>query len=259
MITRLLDGAILLAVLTQAVSLTDLFLSAKQKKRIEGWCDEITLRLSYLKTIEWLQRWLTASRRANVAGVLFWVVGAVAILAPPALILYALFADGFWLAVGLAVLYLILQGWSWGIVSKVFESVSTKVFDILGKIRGIWRFILVYISFMLSGAVIVILAGIVLGSIIEFLGWDERDPPFYFRYALFYVGNLYVGLIVTWVLLFIDGLFTLIGAALVWVASLLVAVARGFMWRVAGYPKGPLAALTLVAGSILAIIRFATK
>lgn len=183
------------------------------------------------------------------------------ILAPPGVILYVMLSsDGFtWLAVGLAVVLIIAQCWSWGIVAKVFEAVGEKVFGVLARIRGIGRFVITYVGFMVSGAVIIVLAGFVLAWIIEVFGWDQKEPPFYLRYALFYVGNLFVGLIVTWFLLFIDGLFTLLGAAIVWVASLVVAIARGFMWKVAGYPKGPLAALTLFVGCILAVIRFAMK
>jgi hypothetical protein len=76
---------------------------------------------------------------------------------------------------------------------------------------------------------------------------------------LFYVGNFYTGLVVTWVLLFVDGLITLIIATLLWPARLLVILGRWFMWRVSSYPKGPVAALTAVVGTILAVVRFTIK
>lgn len=68
------------------VSLSDFIISPKLKKRIEQFIDEITLRLDYTKTIDWLQKWLRTSRRISIAkgfvrvSNLVWVVGMIAYL-----------------------------------------------------------------------------------------------------------------------------------------------------------------------------------
>jgi hypothetical protein len=107
---RILEGAFLLAVITQAVSLTDFFLLPAQKKRLEGWVDEITLRLSFINTAGLLQRWLRASRRAQIGVILFGILTCAAIFIPPVWVGIMIFSDGFsWIGLGLVLLTFVLQ------------------------------------------------------------------------------------------------------------------------------------------------------
>ena len=255
LLSRTLDGAILLTVLTQILSLTDFFLLPAQKKRFEDWCNNITSRLSFVNTATWLQRWICTSRRAQIGKILFWFVSIAAILGVPILMTTDLFSAGFnWWAVGSMYSFFVLQCFAWVTVARVFDKLGTELFGALSRIQTTSAFVYRYLLIATAGFAVIALTGAVFYWIGRLLGNNVFSVL-----ALFYAGSVYIGLIVTWLLFFLDGLITLLIAILVWPARLFVILAQWFMRRVSSYPKGPLAALTAIVAAVLAVVRFIIK
>jgi hypothetical protein len=105
LLAHILDAAIFLAVLTQAVSLADFILLPPQKERLEAWCKDLTRRLDVINTASFLQKWLLASRRVQIGTILFCIFSIVAVLGPAIYLGFVVFSHGFsWPGVGLIVL-----------------------------------------------------------------------------------------------------------------------------------------------------------
>lgn len=255
LLSRTLEGAILLAVLTQIVSLTDFLLLPAQKQRFEDWCNDITKRLSFVNTATWFQRWISTSRRAQIWKTLFWLVSIAAILWVPTLMTIHLFTVGFnWWAVGEIYTIFIAESFVWAAVATVFGKLGTKLFGALSRNQTTSTFVYRYLLIATAGFAVIALTGVAFYWISGLLGNN-----LFSKGASSYALIVYVGVIVTWVLFFLDGLITLLIAILLWPARLFVILARWFMLRVSSYPKGPLAALTTIVGAVLAVVRFTIK
>jgi hypothetical protein len=63
---HLLDIVLTIVGLIISVSFIDLILLPEQKKRFEGWIDDVTLKLEFVVTADWFSRWLRRSIRANI-------------------------------------------------------------------------------------------------------------------------------------------------------------------------------------------------
>lgn len=248
-VKRILDVAILVAVVAQAISLTDFLLLPSQKKRVESWCEDVTLRLEFLNTAGFLQRWLLASRRARIGEWIFKVITATAIWGPTIYVGYIEFSDGFqWKDVGLVILTNISQGIWWLLTLASFSTIGSGVFNYLDTQQTVTKFVLAYVA--MAGGLLCFIVG--AGALIY---WQRHliEAGGFLGFAI--AGNLYIALIVTWLVIFLDGVVTLVIAASIWPLRLLIVAARWFMWRVSSYPKGPLAALIACTGVGLAIVR----
>jgi hypothetical protein len=253
-LSHLLNSAILLAILAQTVSLGDLILLPEQKKRLEQWCDGLTLKLDVINTAGFLRRWLRASRRAQMAEIFFGIVATIAVLSPAVVMGFWVYpSEGFLFAIGLAFLVIVLQGWAWSLAYKVFNGIGKQVIRELSLVDSIPGFLMLYLILAALGLLVIAgLGWLVLWSIPRLLG------TIWFMVLKFSL-NFYIGLIVTWIAIFLDGVITLTVAMLIWPFRLVIVIARAFMWRVSSYPKGPLAALILFVGAFLTVIRFSVK
>jgi hypothetical protein len=254
-LTHVLDFAILLFILNQIVSLADLIILPEQKKRIDQWCEDVTLRLNYVRAIEWYQRWLRATRRAHIAELLFILSGLVVYVVAIGGLALEVRNNFDWESMGLLVLASvgILAGWSF--VSKIFFAISRPVLNILSKASSFIEFIITYALFMAVGLFVVFIG-------IWFLyitGYSDALAGNRASTTVHIVGLFVFALVATWVLIFADGIVTLVGVCFVWLAHVGVVTARAIMWRVARYPKGPFAALTLIAVVFLGIARVAVS
>jgi hypothetical protein len=182
---------------------------------------------------------------------LFGIFTLAAIVGPPVAVGIWAFSDGFdWLGVGLVLGALFLQvlGWIWS--SKVFDHVGEFVFKRLAQTQTLKAFIRVYLLFAIGGLVLVVAVGAVAYWLSGFFTYGS----FWFR-AFQFTMNLYVGLVVTWIVMFLDGVLTLIVAALILPLRLLIAFAQWFMGCVSRYARGPLAALATVFIALLTVLK----
>jgi hypothetical protein len=254
-LTFVLDVAIVIAALTQAVSLADLILLPRQKARFETWIDGVTIWLDDLKTASFHQRWLRASRHAKLGEILFGCVTFIAVIGVPGYLAYLIFKSGFtWRGLVLVFGLFVIQAWCWAQSIKVFEFIGEEVFIALAGAKNMRAFVFAFLALALVGLVAVLGIGAVFYWALSYIEFGS-----FWHRVLQFLGNFYVGLVVTWVIVILDGAITLSIAAFVWPLRFAIATGRWFMWRVSSYPKGPLAALILFFGAVLAVARVAIE
>jgi hypothetical protein len=256
--SRFVNLAIDLGALTIFLSLIDLLLRPDQRKRIENVIDSITLRLDYTKTIDWLQRWLQTSRRAEIAGAvlaLITALGAVAIVALGIILLclagiHGALRETFWEILVATFAAFCLWLFQWWVVSRVYERIGRPILKGLADAESYSDLVVGYLFVTFGGAICIGLCLLffywVFGSALEF-----EKLSFLGKIS----ANWIFGLTVTWLLLIVDGIVTLFVAPLIFVARLAVDSARWLMWRISQYPRGPLAATLIVVSAILAALK----
>jgi hypothetical protein len=129
-------------------------------------------------------------------------------------------------------------GWNW--IAKIYEGVSKHILKEMSEIDGVTEFVSAYLGYLLLGLVGL---AIVSGAFYLWLIFVDYDNSKTLITMTKFIGNIVLWLYITWIMLFADGLITLIGAALVALARLGVIFSRAVMWRISRYPKGPLAGL----------------
>jgi hypothetical protein len=240
---HLIDTAFVLTVITQLVSLSDLILLPEQKRSIERLCDDLTLRLDFLKTIEWLRQWLRTARRAQIVILLFRPIQWLTVVGAVAAMVWAI-RDSGWLS-GLLFGILCLWtgvGFAIGILPRVWKEWGQPVVNWLSTHETVFGLFFAY-------GVVVTLGG-ALAALTVFLWKSGEEMSLNTGYVLF----LMSGAVIVWFLIVIDGIVTLSGAVVVLLGQLTVAVARSIMWRISRFPKGPVAAFTTAMLALLAIL-----
>jgi len=252
---RLLDWTVATALAGAVAALLEFVLPKHIQDRFNAWCNRITAQLNQIRAAEFLRRWLRTSRRAHLGHVLFGIFTLAAIVGPPVAVGIWAFSDGFdWLGVGLVlgVLFLQVLGWSWS--SKVFDLVGEFVFRRLAETQTLKAFVRAYLSFAVGGLALVV----AVGAVTYWLSGFFTYRSFWFR-AFQFTTNFYVGLVATWIVMFLDGVLTLIVAALILPVQLLTAFAQWFMGRVSAYSRGPLVALATVFVALLSVLKAVMK
>jgi hypothetical protein len=234
------------------VSLADFVLTPKKKKTIETFIDNITLRLDYTKTLDWLQRWLKASRRASIATAFFVIISVAAALAVLIALEWLLWDETpWWMLIGIGIYVTI--GWlmQWGWVAKAYEKVGVPIIEALATADSYSSLIGDYLAVIFGGALVLGLCVLLLYGIASVT--EHWWSPIKFVIGL--GGNFVLGLVLCWLGIILDGIATMIGALIVLVLRSIVDAARWLMWRISSYPKGPLTATLTLIGAILAIIK----
>jgi len=143
---------------------------------------------------------------------------------------------------------------------RVSRRNSTKVFDRLGafvfleQTQTFEAFVRTYVAFALGGVGLIAVTGAVAYWLSGFFTYGS----FGFRVFQFSM-NFYVGLVVTWIVMFLDGVLTLAVAVLIAPLRGLIAAARWFMRCVSAYSRGPLAALITVFVALLGVLKAVMK
>jgi hypothetical protein len=278
-LSHVLNPGIALAILAQIVSLTDLFLLPEQKKSVEAWCDEITLRLDYARPVEWLHSWHRTSRRAAIAQVTFWLLFLSFSLTP---LIIQLWRDSSLTSVVGLVFNLTLVNMIAGGLLRPFFRLNNFLSNKLVSTSNLAEFTIMFVLFTTFGAMVLAggylsfrrVTGInilheyssyILNAHMPGFNAHMPSPPKNPRVAFDFIFVLptwpglalfcLTGMFDVWFSLFIDGIITLCGASVIWMARAMLVVARSIMWRVALYPKGPLAALMLIVGGLFAIAK----
>lgn len=233
------------------VSLSDFIISPKAKKRLEEFIDELTLRLDYTKTIDWLQNWLRTTRRMSIA------MGVSRVLS-------ILFLAAFVFYVEMLIPSFLPEGWKrlLRICLLVFFAVSyykskkklkldPKIFKWLAEATSYPMLIKRYFAVMIAG-----------GGVLIFMSFMSA---FYLRGGLASLNNVnplafwvvyFTALLwIYWIALIADGTITLIVAVGIFIARYSIEGSKWLMWRISTYPKGPLTATLTLAGASLAILK----
>jgi hypothetical protein len=248
---RLLDLAVAVALVGAAAPLLEIFLPKPIRDRINAACYRLTDRLHDIRPAEFLQRWLRTSRRAHLGHVLFGIFTLIAIVAPPVVVGIWAFSDGFdWRSVELVLLVLFVQVLGWSQSTKVFDRIGSFVSKRLEQTQTLDSFLRTYVVFAMGGVVLIAATGVVAYWLRGFFTYGS----FGFRVFQFAM-NFYVGLVVTWIVMFLDGVLTLAVAALIVPLRALIAAARWFMRCVSAYSRGPLAALVTVFVTLLSALK----
>jgi len=234
------------------ISLSDFIISKERKKRIEEAIDTITLRLDYTKTLDWLQRWLKASRRAELADGIFALISGVLGIGIFILIVWVLWDDGpWWLSIICGIVGLMIWAWQWGYVEKGYKAFAPDIIKSLANANSYMELVVEYFWIILLGSLLLALCFAILIGVGYFVeGWGSFS-----RYLVGMGGNFTLGMAICWFCVIIDGVVTMFGALIVLVLRSLVDAARWIMWRISSYPKGPLAGVLTLVGAILAVVK----
>jgi hypothetical protein len=136
------------------------------------------------------------------------------------------------------------------------------MFSLLNTAENITQFTAYYLIMMILGMIIIGIIWVMFKEINTYLGINGAYVIYHgdieaYRILLLWRAEITVlfGVFLIWSILFLDGLFTLLGALLVQASRIVVYASRAVMWRIASYPKGPLAAVVLIFGFFLGIAR----
>src|SRR5580700_6122281 len=69
-----IDACLVLAIVAQTISLTDLFLTPEQKALVSRTVDDLTLRIEYARANRWFSAWTTSRARYLIATCSSYVV-----------------------------------------------------------------------------------------------------------------------------------------------------------------------------------------
>ena len=239
------------------ISLVDFILSPKQKKRIENFIDNITLLLDYTKTLDWLQRWLKASRRASIAAVFFGIVSVLLAIGTLIAVEWIMWSDSpWWELVGVGIFTLVAWSWQWEFVVKAYKHIGEPIIEDLATNTSYGSLIGGYIVVVFGGA-----AFLGIGALLLYIVADiAADWSFTIRFWIGLAGNFVLGMFLCWLGIIVDGIATMIGALIVFLLRVVVDAARWLMWRVSTYPKGPLTAtLTLIGAGLMVVKMLQSK
>jgi hypothetical protein len=234
------------------VSLSDFFFKPEQKKRIDIFIDGITLHLDYTRTLDWLQRWLRASRRTSIAAIVYAIITILLALVLLIVVEAAFWESApWWELIVIGVVTLVVWLWQWSYVEKAYESVGVPIIDWLAESKSYGALIRGYLIVTIGGAMILAL------SMAALIGLAELTENWWgiVRPMIGLAGNFVLGMILCWIGIIIDGIATILGACIVFILRTLVDAARWTMWRISSYPKGALTATLTLIAAVLAVAR----
>jgi hypothetical protein len=265
--SRFLNIGIIAASFGIFVSLSDFVLSVEQKKKIDSVIDGLTLRLDYTKTFDWLQRWLKASRRASIADAVFAGISVLLTLIVLITVEWSLWStSSWWELIGAGFVAMVLWLWQWSYIDKAYDKVGGPIINWLAERESYASLIAGYVAVIVGGIVVLTLC-IVLVLVAPFLltwllnealgdRWNWVTPAVViFKIPTTLAWSFVFGLGLCWIGITIDGVATMIGAFIIFVARLVVNAARWTMWKVSSYPKGPLTATLTLIGAGLALAK----
>jgi hypothetical protein len=244
---QFLNASLAFLVLTLGVLLLDFVLSPNLKKTIDDRIETISLRLSYVVTIDWLRRWLHATRRAEIVDIVCGILELVTFLFFATVISIGLFANHPFLAVPAGLILGVLATLaSWRPVRTILEHVGKPLMRELAECDSLFEFTLKYFTGM-SITFFLLACGLGLA-----LWVGDTFGVTIARLFVFWFG----GALTVWFLFFLDGLLTYIGAAIVLVLRIIIAMARFTIWRIAIFPKGPTTAIVTLLSAAIVLAKF---
>jgi hypothetical protein len=228
------------------VSLSDFILSPKAKERIEGFIDELTLRLDYTKTIDWLQNWLRTTRRMAIAR---GVVKVLTVLLDVGIFVFAEMQVPSDLPKEWKLLWricIVLVFVVIGFRQTKRPQIDPKLFKLLAEAPSYSVLFRLYFKNFIAASVIFLLLSFM--SAVYLRGGSLRGTSFW---VLFYTAV--VGII--WISLIADITVTLVVALGLFIARYSIEGLKWLIWKISSYPKGPLTATLTLVGASLAVLK----
>jgi len=250
-LTHLINIAFIIGILVVALSLVDFLLTDDQKKTIDGHILEASQRVVDIKMVTWLRWWMQTARRAHIVEVFFAIIVGLGWLAAFAACILLLIFDHSWALFWVLPGILIFWGITAGIFERVFNTVGKGALELLAKCESVIEFIVTYIFIEVAG-----LLALALWVCLMYwwIGPDRLETgqiPSFIRV----IGNYVGAFALIWVLTFIDGALTLIGASLVTCAKAIIYSGQFVVWRIIVFKKGPLAAIVLLITAVLGVLK----
>ena len=193
---RWLNIGIILACFGIFVSVSDFLLTKDQKKKIEDFIETVTLRLDYTRTLDWLQRWLKASRRASIAAIFFGVITVIAAIGVVAAVVFVLWGGLPWWAItGISIVALLLWQWQWGYVIKAYETVGEPIIESLANSPSYGSLIGGYLLVIFGGGLVLVICVLLLIGV----HYISQNWGFFLRIWLGLAGNFVFGMVICWI------------------------------------------------------------
>jgi hypothetical protein len=254
-----IDLAFGIALAIQFASLSEFILLPEQVDKIRRAVDLITLRLDYIKSVEWLQAWLSTARRMNLVERLFKVLCGLA--AVPVVVLFIVIPltmdELGWMGrvVAMAGMLLVLSFAFWcafRLLMKVWWLFGQPTVDWLASQRSLSRLLAAYVTVAVLGAVV--FGYLTFTLALTGLNSPAVTPGSALAVVRDFARLAVIGLGLIWFVVIIDGALAFAGAFAVLIARFAIAVARATMWRIARFHKGPVAAMTLLITVAFAVL-----
>jgi len=198
-----------------ALSLVDFLLTDDQKKTIDGHILDASERVVDIKMVTWLRWWMQTARRAHIVEGFFAIIVGLGWLAAFAACIVLLIFDHSWALFWVLPGILIFWGITAGIFERVFNTVGKGALELLAKCESVIEFIVTYIFIEVAGLLALALWVCVMYWWIGPGRLETGQIPSFIRV----IGNYVGAFALIWVLTFIDGALTLIGASLVTCAN----------------------------------------
>jgi hypothetical protein len=257
-----LNAVFVVGVTVVALSLIDFLLTEHQKTVVEKYLYRVSQSVVDVKMINWLRWWLQTARRANLVKKFLDIIAALGYLV--ILIGGVIFIcvdhtslDVFLLVLNI-VIAIVMMGmiallWAWtvGVFTKIYNTLGKDALQLLAACDTVFSFVLAYTLIVAAGLIFV---AVWFGLVYWWIGsdrWDNGQFPWYLKYANNWVAEFSL----VWLLLFIDGALTLVGAGVILIAKLLFGSLQLLVWRIVVYSRGPLAAIILLITAALGVLR----
>ena len=250
-LTHAINIAFVIGLSVVALSLVDFLLTKRQKEYVEGYIYRASQRVVDIRMVTWLRSWMQTARRARIVEASLAIIMGLGLLAILGFGGYALLTDFSWSSLGMVAALLFLWGLTGSILQRVFDTVGKAALELLAGCETVRDFVITYIFIEVVGLVAL---GLWAGAVYWWLGPDRLDTgqvPTFIRY----IGNWVGAFALIWVLTFIDGALTLIGASVITCLKLIMYIVQFVVWRIVVFPKGPLAAIVLLITAALGVLK----
>jgi hypothetical protein len=262
----LLNAALLLGILASIASLSDLLLRESQRKAFQLWVDDLTLRLDYLRPLQWFN---SIERPSILPGFVLSVayLSVFTLLGPSRyralnLLYFAsipgtiVFGSALPMSARATAVTRLLQG-SESLSGLIVRAVAVAARSlgegiVLGVPVGLLA-IAVNSICLLPVIVLLVLFGADESPLVDLLAFPIGVASTVAVQAYFASRN--ADRFLLWRLGIPLVLSVVVVASLFGALEMALKVARAAMWRLAEFPKGPVAALTLLATASVAIAR----
>jgi hypothetical protein len=260
---KALDAVFIIGLLVNVVKLADLILRPHQQKRLQEWCEGMTVRLEDLKPLGWFQILGTAkaSRILLFIGFLeFFVVALLAGLAPSH---GDRISTDIRIVQGLAILL------SFASMPYILRRAGPRMMTWLFANQKPWIFVRRYAISVVFGLVALFLYQGLLWLLLWIIFHNQTSLGDFFdgidnsrspaRWGLM------AGLLLCWPFFTFFWIAIQVGALALWcvvilaIAEGILKLARAIAWRLVEYNKGVFAALTLIATAAVGIADLIVK
>ena len=152
---QILNASLVLLVLGLGALLIDFIIPPTVKKTIDDCIETISLRLSYVVTIDWLRGWLRATRRAKIVDVVFGILEVLTFLVFVVVLSVDFFEDHPFLAIpGGLIVGAIATEAAWFPVDIALKEIGKPMMQTLSECDSLGEFTFHYFGAMIVGLIV---------------------------------------------------------------------------------------------------------